>query len=218
VIVTGDELVTPGTALRPHQIYEANSYLLCGLIDRDGGVLDSTVHVGDDQNRVQAAMTRPGADLIIVSGGSSVGTEDHAPLIMAKSGELAIHGIAMRPSSPTGIGRLGDAVVFLLPGNPVSSLCAYDFFAGRAIRLRGGRPSSWPYRQTRETVGRKIVSSVGRVDYCRIRKSPDGIEPLAISGASMLSSTTRADGFVVVSAESEGIGPGESALVHWYDS
>ena len=130
---------------------------------------------------------------------------------------LAIHGIAVRPASPAGMGRLGETLVFLLPGNPVSCLCAYDFFAGRAIRLKGGRNGEWPYRFSLEILSRKIVSAVGRVDYCRVRKIKDGIEPLAISGASILTSTTRADGFLVVSAESEGVAPGETAPVYWYD-
>ena len=73
-------------------------------------------------------------------------------MLVAQHGELAVHGIAMRPSSPTGLGRIGHRLVFLLPGNPVSSLCAYDFFAGRAIRALGGRTKEWPYRaDTRPT-------------------------------------------------------------------
>ena len=84
------------------------------------------------------------ADVVLVSGGSSVGQEDHVPTLLAEHGELAIHGIAMRPSSPTGMGRLDGRLVFLLPGNPVSCLCAYDFFAGRAIRALGGRVATGP--------------------------------------------------------------------------
>ncbi|MET0348270.1 MAG: molybdopterin molybdenumtransferase MoeA, partial [Rhizobacter sp.] len=104
------------------------------------------------------------------------------------------------------------------PGNPVSCLCAYDFFAGRAIRRIAGRPAEWPYRETRATVARKIVSQVGRVDYVRVKLGPQGVEPLALSGASMLSSTTRADGFVVTTEESEGFGPGTEVAVHLYES
>jgi len=155
--------------------------------------------------------------VILVSGGSSVGSEDHAPPLIAQVGELAIHGVAMRPSSPAGIGRIGDALVFLLPGNPVSCLCAYDFFAGRAIRLRGGRSADWPHRTLRAVVARKVVSAIGRVDYCRIRLVDEKVEPIALSGASILSSTTRADGFVIVPSESEGYGPGTEVTVYLYD-
>jgi molybdopterin molybdotransferase len=152
-----------------------------------------------------------------VSGGSSVGSEDHAPTLVAQTGELAIHGVAMRPSSPAGIGRVGEALVFLLPGNPVSCLCAYDFFAGRAIRLCGGRPAEWPHRRRQGIVARKIVSAIGRVDYCRVRLTGEGVEPLALSGASILSSTTRADGFVIVPSESEGYGAGSEVTVYLYE-
>ena len=107
--------------------------------------------------------------------------------------------------------------VFLLPGNPVSCLCAYDFFAGRAIRLRGGRPPDWPHRTRECVVARKIVSAIGRVDYCRVRLVDDRVEPIALSGASILSSTTRADGFVIVPGESEGYGPGTEVTVYLSD-
>ena len=159
---------------------------------------------------------RAEADVVIVSGGSSVGIEDHAPALVAAHGDLAIHGIAMRPSSPTGLGRLGHRLVFLLPGNPVSCLCAYDFFAGRAIRALGGRARTWPYRSIVAPLARKISSSIGRLDYARVRVVDGVVEPLAIGGASVLSSTTRADGFVLVSADSEGYASGATVEVWLY--
>jgi molybdopterin molybdotransferase len=137
-------------------------------------------------------------------------------MLVATHGELAIHGVAMRPSSPTGMGRIGSRLVFLLPGNPVSALCAYDFFAGRAIRALGGRPKEWPYRSTRGTLVRKISSPIGRLDYARVRIADGKIEPLSVSGASVLSSTTRADGFVIVSDDSEGYPAGAEVEVWLY--
>ena len=158
----------------------------------------------------------PEPDVIIVSGGSSVGIEDHAPVLLASHGELAVHGIAMRPSSPTGMGRLDSRLVFLLPGNPVSSLCAYDFFAGRAIRALGGRPKEWPYRVARGKLKRKLSSPVGRLDYARVKIADGWVEPVAVAGASILSSTSRADGFVVVPQDSEGYPAGASVDVWLY--
>jgi hypothetical protein len=122
----------------------------------------------------------------------------------------------MRPSSPTGLGRIEHGLVFLLPGNPVSCLCAYDFFAGRAIRALGGRTKTWPYRPTRATLTRKLSSTIGRLDYARVRVIEGAVEPLAIGGASVLSSTTRADGFVIVSADSEGFAAGADVEVWLY--
>lgn len=218
ILLTGNELVAPGQERGPWQIFDANSFMLRGLVTRDGGVLESVRHLPDEASAIRTALAEPGADIILVSGGSSVGDEDHAPRCVAELGELAIHGIAMRPSSPAGLGRVGATLVALLPGNPVSCLCAYDFFAGRALRAMGGRPTDWPYRSSSERLARKLVSAIGRVDYCRVRRTSEGIEPLALSGASVLSSTTRADGFVVVSEMSEGAGPGSEVIVWWYDS
>jgi molybdopterin molybdotransferase len=107
--------------------------------------------------------------------------------------------------------------VFLLPGNPVSCLCAYDLFAGPAVRRLGGRPTALPYRTARLPLARKISSAVGRVDYVRVLVRGGQVEPLATSGASILSSTTRADGFVLVERDSEGFAEGEVVTVHAYD-
>jgi len=155
-------------------------------------------------------------DVVIVSGGSSVGIEDLAPTLVAAHGTLPIHGIAMRPSSPTGMGTVGSRLVFLLPGNPVSALCAYDFFAGRALRVLGGRGPAWPYRPVRAALKRKISSPIGRMDYARVRLERGKVEPLSVAGASVLSSTTRADGFVVVPDDSEGFAAGTEVEVWLY--
>ena len=217
MLVTGNEVKAPGAPKSTYEVYDANSYTLRGLIARDGGVLEAHNRLGDDPDTIRAALLASGADVILVSGGSSVGREDYAPSLIAEIGELAIHGVAMRPSSPAGLGRIGETLVFLLPGNPVSCLCAYDFFAGRALRLLGGRSPDWPHRTVQAVVVRKIVSAIGRVDYCRVRLVDGRVEPIALSGASILSSTTRADGFVIVPSNSEGYGPDASATVFLYD-
>ena len=218
VLVTGNELVLPGEVRNESQIFESNSFMLRGLIERDSGELESIMHISDDRESIRNAMCDSAVDIVLVSGGSSVGAEDFAPTILAEQGDLAIHGIAMRPSSPTGMGQIGETMVFLLPGNPVSCLCAYDFFAGRAIRKMGGCKADWPHQSTQIPLARKIASAIGRVDYCRVRFTDGKLEPLALSGASILSSTTRADGFVIVPAESEGYAEESTVTVYWYES
>ena len=215
VLITGDELLPAGTPPSAYLIADANGPMLAALIARDGGQPILSDIIPDDPAAIRDALYAE-ADVVLVSGGSSVGQEDHVPRLLANEGELALHGIAMRPSSPTGMGRLGGRLVFLLPGNPVSCLCAYDFFAGRAIRALGGRSRDWPYRRVRIRLSRKLVSTVGRVDYARVIVRGDEAEPLAISGASILSSTTRADGFVIVPADSEGQPPGAEVDVFLY--
>lgn len=215
LVVTGNELLPSGSRPRGVQIADANGPMLAALVERDGGAVDFPGLVRDDGDAILDAL-RTEADVIVVSGGSSVGIEDLAPMLVAAHGELAVHGIAMRPSSPTGIGRIGNRLVFLLPGNPVSTLCAYDFFAGRAIRALGGRDRAWPYRMIRATLRRKISSPIGRLDYARVRIVDGGADPIAVGGASVLTSTTRADGFVIVGDDSEGLPEGAEVDVWLY--
>lgn len=203
ILVTGNEVLPSGTTPHGYQITDANGPMLHSLVTRDGGLAMMPGIIPDDPEALLAALSEP-ADIVLVSGGSSVGLEDHAPRLLDEHGLLAIHGIAMRPSSPAGMGRFGNALVFLLPGNPVSCLCAYDFFAGRAIRVLAGRSREWPYRRWRAKLTRKLVSTVGRVDYARVRFEGEFVEPVAISGASILTSTTQADGFVIIPSNSEG--------------
>jgi molybdopterin molybdotransferase len=216
LVVTGNELLPSGSRPQGFQIADANGPMLAALIERDGGMVDFPGLVRDDRDSILEGLEAE-ADVIVVTGGSSVGIEDLAPVLVAQHGELAVHGIAMRPSSPTGLGRIGHRLVFLLPGNPVSALCAYDFFAGRAIRAMGGLSKSWPYRTVRGTLRRKISSPVGRLDYARVRLVDGQVEPLTIGGASVLSSTTRADGFVIVCDDSEGFAAGAEVEVWMYD-
>ena len=216
ILITGNELLPAGTSPEGFQIADANGPMLYSLVSRDGGIAAMPPLIHDNREQLQAAMLEP-ADVILVSGGSSVGEEDHAPQILAQHGTLAIHGIAMRPSSPAGMGILNGAFVFLLPGNPVSCLCAYDFFAGRVIRALGGRNENWPYRRITATLTRKIVSTVGRVDYARVKLDGTAAEPIAVSGASVLSSTTQADGFMIIPANSEGFAANSTVDVFCYD-
>ena len=203
ILITGNELLPSGTLPCGYQIADANGPMLFSLVSRDGGLPNMPSIIPDDRESLLAALSEP-ADIVLVSGGSSVGQDDYAPILLAEQGTLAIHGIAMRPSSPTGMGILNDRFVFLLPGNPVSCLCAYDFFAGRAIRSMSGGNKDWPYRRIQATLTRKLVSTIGRVDYARVKLHDSTVEPVAISGASVLTSTTEADGFVIIPADSEG--------------
>jgi molybdopterin molybdotransferase len=217
IVVTGSELLPPGTPPEGFRFADANGPMLEALVHRDGGVPHNPGIVRDDADAILAAL-RDEADVVLVSGGSSVGQEDLAPMLIAEHGELPIHGLAMRPSSPAGMGILDGRLVFLLPGNPVSCLCAYDFFAGRAIRALGGRSRDWHYRRIKLPLRRKLVSVVGRVDYARVKMIEGQIEPLSISGAAVLSSTTRADGFVIVPGDSEGYPAGAEVEMMLYDN
>ena len=221
VLVTGDELVAPGEVPSGSRIVDTNSLVLSALAARDGAAPPLVERVPDDRSATRDALLRATEDVILVSGGSSVGPEDHAPLVVAELGELVVHGVALRPASPTGFGFLprgGAGIpVFLLPGNPVSCLCAYEMFAGPTLRALGGRSRDWPHRRKLCTVGRPITSELGRTDYTRVTVEGDIVTPLMTSGASILSSTTRADGVVLVEHDRAGYAEGETAVVFLYD-
>ncbi len=217
LVVTGDELLAAGSVPSGVQIVDSNSVMLRALVARDGGTTLPFEILPDEPERIREAIAAGEADVVLVSGGSSVGREDHAPRLLAELGTLDFHGIAMRPSSPSGIGRVEGRPVFLLPGNPVSCLCAYEFFAGPTIRALGGRSRAWPHRRTKAALAKKISSSLGRTDYVRVQIVDGRIVPLATSGASILSSTVRADGCVIVPREAEGYPEWAEVEVLLYD-
>lgn len=217
VLVTGDELLPCGSKPQGVRIVDSNSIMLEALIRRDGAVPDVGPILPDQRDILMEAVSQCHADVILITGGTSVGKEDHIPSVIAALGELAVHGVAMRPAAPTGLGFVNQRPVFLLPGNPVSCLAAYEFFAGPAIRRLGGRPMDWPHRRIVRPLAAKIASAIGRVDYVRVQLVEAAVLPLAVSGASILTTTTRADGFVVVPAECEGYPPGTSVEVFLYD-
>jgi molybdopterin molybdotransferase len=220
IVVTGDELLPPGTPPRDDRIADMNSVMIAALAVRDGGLPRVVGPLADDRGSLEAALAEAVkvSDLVLVSGGSSTGPEDHAPGIVAKLGMLDVHGIALRPASPTGLGFVSGVPVVLLPGNPVSCLCAYDLFGGRFVRRLGGRPADWTYRAVSLPLSHKLTSELGRVDYARVRITHGHAEPMAIGGASILSSTTRADGFVLVPADLEGYPAGTEVTVWRYDT
>ncbi len=216
-VITGDELLPAGTAPSGPRIVDSNSVVLRALAARDGAENLPFEILPDVPERIRAAIADARADVVLVSGGSSVGQEDHAPRLLAELGSLDFHGISMRPSSPTGIGRIGERFVFLLPGNPVSCLSAYEFFAGPTIRQLGGRSRRWPHPIVSLPLGRKIASAIGRTDYVRVAIEDGLAVPLATSGASILSSTVRAAGAVIVPRGLEGMAEGAIVDVLLYD-
>ena len=135
LVVTGDELLPAGSRPAGVHIVDSNSVMLRSLVARDGGEVLPFEILPDDPERIRDAMGDASANVVLVSGGSSVGQEDHAPRLLGELGSLDFHGISMRPSSPTGMGRIGSTFVFLLPGNPVSCLAAYEFFAGPTLHI-----------------------------------------------------------------------------------
>ena len=190
--------------------------MLRGLIKRDGAQAEIVILPEPRSEAIAQAIAAPGADVILVAGRTGTGADDEAPLALAKVGELAMHGIALRPGGSTGMGVCGAAPVLLLPGDPLACLCAYELLAGRLIRSLAGRSPELPHPVQEAEVGRKIVSAIGFVDLCRVRLVEGRAEPVGSAEFGGLVSSALADGFVVVPAPLEGYAPGTRVEVHLY--
>lgn len=224
ILITGDELLPAFSPPSNYRISDMNSVMLAGLAERDGALATRIGPCIDEFEDLKTTITKlcrsEEFDAIFISGGSSTGPEDHAPGIVRELGELLVHGVALRPASPTGFGCIGNVPVLLIPGNPVSSLCAYDFFGGRIVRTLAGRSKKWQYPLANYRLSSKVSSSVGRTDYVRVKFSPDGesIEPIAVGGASILSGVSQAVGFLVVPSDLEGYPSGTVVHINCYDT
>lgn len=218
ILVTGNELLPPGSQPSGFQIVDSNSPMLAALAQRDGADVVPVQRIPDDFDGIRDAMRAAAdiADVVLVSGGTSVGTEDHAPRAAAELGELAVHGVALRPAGPLGV-AFTPKPLFLIPGNPVSCLCAYDLFAGRVVRRLGGRPWELPYRSRTLPLTAAIASVAGRTDYVRVKLVGNVVAPLPTGGASNLSTAVAADGFVLVPPDRDGFAAGEVIEVWLYD-
>lgn len=217
ILANGNELLPPGSTPSGSQIVDSNSPMLSALIARDGGTLASIQYVPDDRAALREAIRACDADVLLISGGSSVGSEDHAASAVAELGELAIHGIAMKPGAPAGLGFIGHRIAFLLPGNPGACLAAYDLLAGRAVRLLGGRDREWPYPRIEATLATDIESRSGRTDVVMVKLSDDRATPIA-GGPSRTNGAVEADGFILVPPEVGRLPVGTAVAVFHFNS
>jgi molybdopterin molybdotransferase len=198
---------------------DSNGPMIRVAVERDGGIIGACVTVERDQMAIRAALLETSADIALVIGGTGRGSDDHAGAALAGAGELAIHGVALRPGETAGLGRTVSGVpVVLLPGAPVSCLWAYELFAGRAIRCLGGRAGELPYRSRETVTARKIVSSLGMTEIRPVRfGAGDTIEPLPSFPEIGLMAAVSTDGFVIVPQGSEGYSQGARTTVYLYD-
>jgi molybdopterin molybdotransferase len=167
VAAVGGELAESG---------DLNTPMLAALIARDGGVAERHPPLSDYEAAIQDFLGRPGADLVILCGGSGLGGNDHTAQALAGAGTLAVHGIALRPADSTSLGESSGIPVAILPGGTAACLCAYEVVAGRAVRRLAGGSPDFPFIRRPLITARKIVSPGGWVDFCRVRVTADGRE------------------------------------------
>jgi len=208
---TGDELKSIGEMLEPGQIYDSNRYTLYGMLKRlDVDILDMGV-VPDDRDLLRQALTDASeqADVVITSGGVSVGDADYVKEILAELGQVDFWKIAMRPGRPLAFGQINQALFFGLPGNPVSVMVTFYQFVTPALRQLMGEAN--PDALTLQvTCTDPIRKRPGRFEYQRgvLSTNADGITQVATTGgqgSGILRSMSTANCFILLDEQCDGI-------------
>ncbi|MFZ2412174.1 MAG: gephyrin-like molybdotransferase Glp [Candidatus Methanoperedens sp.] len=226
IIPTGEELVSRGTGeLKDGEVYETNGLMAQLYIRKWGGNTRLLGIVTDSPEKIkEAIMSALDADMIIISGGTSVGKRDYVPAVVGSLGNLLVHGVGVSPGKPTALGIIQGKPVVCMPGYPVAGIVALYFFARAALRKLGDMPDE-PDRAVRAVLSGKIVSRIGYKTFARVKietphttpylntGSKGKAIPLATSGAGLLSSVSKADGFVIIPPNVEGYGKGEEVEV-----
>jgi molybdopterin molybdotransferase len=217
---TGDELKSIGTTLAEGEIYDSNRYTLHGMLARLGcEVLDMGV-VRDDPELIERAFAQASADadVVITSGGVSVGEADFVKAMLGKLGEVVFWKIAMKPGRPLAYGKIGAAHFFGLPGNPVSVMVTfYQFVRDAMLVLMGADPVA-PIPTFRATCATRLRKAPGRTEFQRgiLTQAPDGtltVKPTGEQGSGILKSMSDANCFIILGDETGNVEAGTSVEV-----
>lgn len=222
---TGDELRSIGQPLAAGEIYDSNRYTLHGMLTRLGcETLDLGV-VPDVPDLLEDAFRRAAgaADVVITSGGVSVGEADFVKDLLGRLGEVLFWKIAMKPGRPLAYGRIGGAHFFGLPGNPVSVMVTFYEFVRDALLVLQGRTNVTPPPTFKATLAAPIRKAPGRTEFQRGVLSPDAaggwqVRTTGDQGSGILSSMSQANCFIVLPAESGNVDAGREVDVQWLDA
>jgi molybdopterin molybdotransferase len=212
---TGDELKSLGEPLGPGQIYDSNRYTLHGMLSRLGVDLLDLGVIRDDREAIRRAFQDAAAmaDVVITSGGVSVGEADFVKQTLDELGRVDFWKIAMKPGKPLAFGTVGAAVFFGLPGNPVSVMATFYQFVQPALQKMMGM-AAVPPLSLRIPCAVALKKQPGRLEYQRgvLRQDEDGnltVTTTGRQGSHVLSSMSRSNCFIVLPAECAGVVAGE---------
>jgi molybdenum cofactor synthesis domain-containing protein len=215
VLSTGNEIVEPGAPLRPGQIYDVNKFTLTAVIAEHGGVAvpyRTAVDTLDDLSRAVDDCLHE--DLLIFSGGSSVGERDLILDVIAAKGEVLFHGISVKPGKPTAFGRVGGTLVFGMPGYPASCLSNAYILLVPALR-RMARLSPHAVRSIALPLGQRVVSAQGRHQFYTVR-IVDGTAMPAFKSSGDITSMSQADGYIEIPAHTDVVEQGDVVEVKMF--
>lgn len=220
VFATGDELVEIGEPLGTSQIYNSNTPMIANLVRTYGGevVLESTLK--DDKSLITENLHEAvkSSDVVLFTGGTSVGTQDYLPEVVDENTNVLTHGVAMRPGEPILMAHKNENLIFCLPGTPVAAYVGFIKFAGPALRKMMDAKKTDPRKEIIAEMDKDIpVSRMGYLHYLRvyldIKEDKIIASSVRLKGSGIITSLTNSDGIVEISKEQEGLKKGEKVLV-----
>ncbi len=215
ILSTGNEIVAPGQPLAPGQIHDINSFTLSAVVAEHGGtpVMHRTaVDTIEDLSRAVDACLDD--DLLVFSGGSSVGTRDLILDVIRDKGEVLFHGIAVKPGKPTAFGRIGGKLVFGMPGYPTSCLSNAYILLAPVLRRIAGLPDR-AVQAVRMPLGARVVSAHGRHQFYTVRVV-DGVAMPAFKASGDITSMSQADGYIEIDARTDVVDAGALVDVKFF--
>ena len=220
VVSTGDELVDPGDPLGPGQIRDSNSWLLVAQARAAGGDAFRCGRLHDDPEALRRgfALAAADGDLVLTSGGVSVGERDYTKQVLAELGDVRSFRVAMQPGMPQAFGLAAGTPLYGLPGNPVSCFVVFEVLVRPALRRLAGHPDDALDRpRVVARLGEPVRSPAGKVSFLRVRLRVDEDGLVATltghQGSGVLSSAVAADGLAVIPAERRELDAGAAVQV-----
>ncbi|WP_292466951.1 molybdopterin molybdotransferase MoeA [Methanolobus sp.] len=203
----GDDVPPPGKTL------DINSLMIGEYVKKWGGIARYCDIVPEDKQLIEDIIkANLDTDMIVVSGGTSVGDKDYVPAVVEKLGKKLVHGVGLSPGKPTALGVADNVPILCMPGYPAAGLVALFAFGKSALRKAGNIPDI-PETTIRATLSGKIMSREGYVSYARVILDGDIARPLMTAGAGILSSIAKSDGFVIIPENVEGYEEGSKVDV-----
>jgi molybdopterin molybdotransferase len=226
ILATGNELVDLGVIPRGGQIFEANRLVLSALCLELGAEPIDLGIVKDDVDEIlgKLKIKVETADAIITSGGTSVGASDLVPEAVNRIGKpgIIVHGIAMRPAMPTALAVADGKPIIILSGNPVAAMIGFEVFARPLIFRMLGLKQEEHRPIVKAKITRRINTTLGRKTFVRVsvfqRDGEFFAEPISVRGSGLISTMTKANGYVIAPENREGLEVGETVSVHLFGS
>jgi molybdopterin molybdotransferase len=216
IISTGDELVPVDEPLQAGQIRDVNAPMLAAAVSATGGLPDPRGILRDEQSVIQAAVeaAMDTSDMLLISGGTSVGVKDALPAVISALGELLVHGVAAKPGKPTILGQIHGKPVFGLPGNPVAAYFMFHILARPLLfHMQGAQAEE---RVLSAPLARAVSSNHGREEFVPVRLSDGLVHPIA-SKSGLITTLAGADGFIRIARDTEGLSRDEIVEVTLFE-